>query len=124
MCVALTAIAAVGVLVVGCNQCARIERSQVEIKQLPSLNFEKSAETAIQPEQSELRLRAPVKSIGTADEASAQLVGITDRAGLHQSMTSNGQQSIPPVPVLLQEHNHMENVLWIIENDRKMVGSN
>ena len=121
--IALTAVAAVGVLVVGCNRCARTERTQAEIKQLPSLSSEQSAKIAIWLEQNEPRLRAPVKSIGTAEKASTQLVGIRNRAGLHQSMTSNGQQSVPSVPVLLQEHSHSDNILWIIEyNNRIAVG--
>ena len=126
--IVLVIIVVCGILISGCKQCG--EQRKFAIKQTPTTDSEQVTmiTTLLEQDQGVSRqaeggkLQARTKTIGITEKNSALIVGIRNRSALHKPVES--WQLAPEVAALLQEQSHLQNTLWIIENNSRMAGSN
>jgi len=129
--IVLGTIVVCGILISGCKQSG--EQSKFAIKQAPTTDSEQATTIATLLEQNQAvsrqaeggKLQARTKTIGITEKNSAPIVGIRDeQTALYKPVESHGRQLPPEVAALLQEQSHLQNTLWIIENNSRMAGSN
>jgi hypothetical protein len=128
--IVLVIIVVCGILISGCKQCG--EQRKFAIKQAPTTDSGQATTIATLLEQNQAvsrqaeggKLQARTKTIGITEKNSAPIVGIRNRSALHKPVESRGRQLPPEVAALLQEQSHLQNTLWIIENNNRMAGSN